>query len=281
MTYAAIAIGAVFLLHRMLKGTLPKKVSGFVLPWPLNAIADALNGFFKDKIHYDEGFVRAVLCFVLFGSTIRVVTDSIDSHVFAPITPIHAFVLDSHLWDYSYFTVTPGIYLVTALLLLVSLVVLCFLKRVEWLKYVGLALWLPHFILLLPFMRYAGYAIPILVLAAIPAYIAYIYFKNPILAAVVAGQALDGAATFFVIDIFSKISGINYFEQHVFSAGIGELTGTYFSFYLLKVGLAFAAAYVLQKEKMENEDRNFIALVLMIMGFAPGIRDILRMVVGG
>jgi uncharacterized membrane protein len=67
----------------------------------------------------------------------------------------------------------------------------------------------------------------------------------------------------------------------VFSAGIGDITGTYFSFYLLKVCLAFAAAYVLQKEKMENEDKNYIALVLMIMGFAPGIRDILRMMIGG
>ncbi|MDD5172484.1 MAG: DUF63 family protein, partial [Candidatus ainarchaeum sp.] len=62
---------------------------------------------------------------------------------------------------------------------------------------------------------------------------------------------------------------------------IGDVTGTYFSFYLLKVGLAFAAAYVLRKEKMDQEDKNYIALVLMIMGFAPGIRDVLRMMIGG
>ncbi len=256
LTYAAIAIAAVYSLLKAIKG----------------------------RIGIDGRFIGAVLCFVLFGSTIRVVTDAIDSHVFAPVTPIHAFVLDSHLWDYSFITVTPGVYILTAGILLIGLAILYFAgmaKRIELLGYAGLLLWLPHFILLIPFMVYAPYAIPILLLAALPAALAYLYFKDMILAAIVAGQALDGAATFFVIDVFSKISGINYFEQHVVSSGIGELTGTYFTFYLVKVALAFAAAYVLQREKMDTEDRNYVALVLMIMGFAPGIRDILRMVIGG
>lgn len=252
LVYAALAIAAVYALHKVLKG----------------------------RVTLGEGFIRSVLCFVLFGSTVRVVTDSIDTGVFKPITPIHEFVLNSHIWDYGYFTVTPGIYLVTAALLLVSLAILYKMKRVEWLGYVGLALWLPHFLLLVPFFTYAAYAIPVLVLAAIPTYIAFRYFKDIALTGIVAGQALDGAATFFVIDFFSSISGRQYFEQHVFSAGIGELAGTYFAFYLLKVAIAFAAAYLLQKEKMDTEDRNYVALVLMIMGFAPGMRDTLRMMAG-
>lgn len=252
LVYAAIAILAVYVIYKLLKG----------------------------RIKVDEGFIRSVLCFVLFGSTVRVVTDSIDTGIFKPITPVHAFVLDSHIWDYGYFTVTPGVYLVTAALLFASLAVLYKMRKVEWLGYAGLALWLPHFLLLVPFFSYALYAIPILILAAIPAYLALAYFKDRVLAGIVAGQALDGAATFFVIDFFSSISGRQYFEQHVFSAGIGELAGTYFAFYLLKVAIAFAAAYLLRKEKMDTGDRNYVALVLMIMGFAPGVRDILRMMAG-
>ena len=249
-----------------------------------------LNQLLRKKVTIDQKFVRNVLCFVLFGSTVRVVTDSIDNNVFKPITPIHQFVLDSHLWDYGYLTVTPGVYIVTASLLLISLAILYKLKKIDWLGYVGLTLWLPHFLLLLPFMKYAEYAIPIVILAIIPAYFAWKYFKDVVLALIVAGQALDGAATFFVIDIFSKISGITYFEQHVFSNAIGQGSGSFFTFYLLKVGIAIAAAYVLSKEKSKVEfkifswdlsmDKNFLALVIMIMGFAPGIRDILRMVVG-
>lgn len=253
LTYAAIAIAAVYAIYRILLG----------------------------RIGIDRRFIAGVMCFVLFGSTVRVVTDSIDTGVFAPATPIHQWVLDSHIYDYGYLTTTPGIYLVTAFLLFVSMGVLHALKRMELLGYAGLALWLPHFLLLVPFMSYAAYAIPVLLMAAIPAYLAYAWLKDPVLSAIVAGHSLDGAATFFVIDIFSGISGISYGEQHVFSAGIGGFFGTFFAFYLLKVAISFAAAYLLSKEKMDAQERNYMALVLMIIGFAPGIRDMLRMIVGG
>ena len=263
LAYAAIAVFAVWFLHDRL----------------------------KKIVRFDERFIAHVLCFVLFGSTARVVTDSIDSGIFKPVTPIHALVLESHIWDYGYLTVTPGIYIVTAALLLASIAILHKIKRLELLGYVGLVLWLPHFLLLIPFMTYAIYAIPIILLALIPTVLTYIYIKDKALVAIVAGQALDGAATFFVIDVFSKISGISYFEQHVISSAIGGLFGTFFTFYLLKVGIAIAAAVILSKEKQAVEifsvfgravsmDKYYIALVLMIIGFAPGIRDVLRMVVG-
>ena len=209
LTYAAVAIGAIYAIRKAL----------------------------ENRVKIDAGFMAAVLTFVLFGSTVRVVTDSIDTGVFKGVTPLHQFVLDSHLWDYGYLTVTPGIYILTAALLFISLAVLYKAKRMELPGYVGLALWVPHLLLLLPFMKYALYAVPVLVLAAIPAYIAWRYFKNAALAGIVAGQALDGAATFFVIDVFSNISGIQYFEQHVFSAAIGQLGGGFFLFYLLKVAI--------------------------------------------
>jgi uncharacterized membrane protein len=252
LAYAVVAIASIYAISRALKG----------------------------RVAIDRTFIWGVMAFVLFGSTVRVVTDSIDNGKFLPISPLHELVLGSHIYDYGYLSVTPGIYFVTAALMLGTLAALHLLKRTELLAYVGLALWLPHFLLLLPFMGYAIYALPILALAAIPAYAAFRHFKDAALALVVAGQSLDGAATFFVIDVFSKVSGIQYFEQHVVGGFIGTFFGTFFAFYLLKVGIAFAAAYALQKERMDDEDRNYIALVLMIMGFAPGIRDILRMVIG-
>ncbi len=262
LVYATIAIVAVYAIGRILKG----------------------------RVRMDEPLVWGVLSFVLFGSTMRVVTDSIDNGVFKPVTPIHQWVLGSHILDYGYLTVTPGIYVLTAALLLASLAILHRLGKPHLLGYVGLALWLPNFLLLLPFMRYAVYAAPVLLLAAIPAYLGYRWLKDRILTLIIAGQALDGAATFFVIDIFSKIANISYFEQHVVSSAIGQIFGSFFPFYLIKVGIASAAAYILSKEPEELEagffqwkfgmDRNFLALVIIIMGFAPGIRDLLRMVVG-
>ncbi|HID72407.1 TPA: DUF63 family protein, partial [Candidatus Micrarchaeota archaeon] len=185
LTYAAIAIVAVYVIYKFLKG----------------------------RMKIDGMFIRNVMCFVLFGSTVRVVTDAIDTGAFRAVTPIHQMVLDSHIYDYGYLTTSPGVYLVTAFLMFVSMAVLHRLKRMELLGYVGLALWLPHFLLLVPLMDYAIYAVLILVLAAIPTYIAYRYVKDWILTAVVAGHALDGAATLFVIDFFSNMTGVRYGEQ--------------------------------------------------------------------
>jgi len=252
LTYALIAIVAIYLIFYVL----------------------------KKYITIDKKFVYGVLSFVPLGSTLRVVTDSIDTGVFKPVTPFHAWILDSHIFDYGYITVSPGIYVLTAALLFISIAILHRTNRMDLLWVIGTVLWLPNFLLLIPFMKYALYAIPILALAAIPAYLAFRYFKDEILAAIVAGHALDGAATFFVIDVFSKMTGLQYGEQHVFASGIGAIWGSYLPFYLIKIGVSFAAAYFVMKEKMPEDEKRYIALVLIIMGFAPGIRDVLRMMTG-
>ena len=253
LAYAAIAIVAVYLIYRILKNRVPM----------------------------DRKFVYAILSFVLLGSTLRVVTDSIDTGVMQPVTFIHQFVLDSHIYDYGYLTVSPGIYIATAFLLFVSMFILYSVKRIDLLGHVGLALWIPHFLLLVPFMQYWVYLIPVLILAAIPTYLAFRYFKNWLFAGIVGGHALDGAATFFAIDIFPMLTGIQYGEQHVIGRGLAELAGGYYSFYLVKILISFIAAYFIMKEKVDLDEKTYIALVLMIIGFAPGIRDILRMMIGG
>ena len=97
---------------------------------------------------------------------------------------------------------------------------------------------------------------------------------------IVGGQALDGAATFFTIEIFSQLTGRTYFEQHVVSSFIGDNFG-YFGFYLLKVALATLISYVIiTYKKAEEKEKWYIGLLVIIMGFAPGIRDVLRMVIG-
>ncbi|HNT60824.1 MAG TPA: DUF63 family protein, partial [Candidatus Bilamarchaeaceae archaeon] len=148
------------------------------------------------------------------------------------------------------------------------------------LKYVGLSLFAFHFFLLLPFMQYWVHAIPVLLMAAIPFAIAYLYFRSLPSSLVVGAQALDGAATFYIIDIFSNISGIGYFEQHVLSRAIGEFMDTYFLFYLVKIAIAFAASYFVRKERLSEEEKRYILLIFIIIGLAPGLRGVLRMVAG-
>jgi len=269
LVYAAIAIGALYLIWRFMKG--------------------------KKYDFASKEFLFAVSAFVLFGSTCRVLTDLSDSGAVAgmavsasPLAPIYMALHSSGIFKYGFLTVTPGIYLVTAALFLLSLAIGGAMKRGIFAAYAGFLLWLPIFLIVLPFASHLAFAALCVVIAALGAYAAFfalerlgkmklsIYEKLAI-----GGQALDGAATFVVIDIFSKETGKNYFEQHVLSAGIGESTPLgFFLFFLIKIALAGAIVYFLRKEKMDKSDVALVLIVVAIMGFAPGIRDLLRMLCG-
>lgn len=253
-TYALIAVAAVWLAFRV---------------------------FEKCGIKTSREFVLCTLPFVLFGSTVRVVTDSIDTGVMKPVTPLHQWIMDSHVYDYGFLTSSPGIYVVTAVLFFASLAAAGAAKKPAFAAYMGLALWIPHFLVLLPMMGYGWYALPVLLLAALPFVLALRHFRDWLPAGIVGAHALDGAATFFIIDFFGKMTGRSYFEQHVIPGFIGETFGTFFPFYLLKIAIAYGAAWfiVSDREAGENE-KNYVSLLLIIIGLAPGLRDLLRMAVG-
>lgn len=253
ITYAIFAILALFLLYKYLKG----------------------------KIQWNTQTILNIIPFVLVGSTYRVITDAVDAGKFLPITPVHRWIIDSHIFDYGYFTVTPGIYIIVAALLIATIIILDKIKRMDLLGKVGLVLWAPGILLLLPLMNFAVYALPVFIMAGAVYLIGSKILKLDFLRSFVGfAQALDGAATFFAIEIFSKITGITYFEQHVFSAGLGNFLGSFLGFFVIKSVLGLGAGYLIQKEEAKEEDKNFITLILIIMGLAPGIRDILRMIIG-
>lgn len=222
-------------------------------------------------------FLFALSAFVLFGSTCRVVTDLSDAG--AKLDPI---------FTYGYLTVTPGIYVVTAMLFLSALAVGRLLKSEWFAAACGLCLWLPCLFFLLPYAHNFSYAALSVVIAAAGSLLSFFLlgkFAGLKLAVheklAIAGQAFDGAATFVVIDIFSKATGAGYFEQHVLSAGIGEATPLGFGlFFAVKLALSTAIVYFVSKEGMGKSDKALVLLVVAIMGFAPGIRDVLRMLVG-
>ena len=269
LAYAAIAIGALYVIWRFMKG--------------------------KKYDFSGPAFLYAVSAFVLFGSTCRVLTDLSDAGAVAgmavsgsSLAPLYAALHSSGIFKYGFLTVTPGIYLVTAALFLLSLFIERAMRQEMFAACAGILLWLPVALLVLPFASHWWFVLLVLAIAATGALAAFfalerlgkqklsIYEKLAI-----GGQALDGAATFVVIDIFSKETGKNYFEQHVLSSGIGTATPLgFFLFFMVKVALAGAIVYFLRKEKMDKSDLALVLIVVAIMGFAPGIRDALRMLCG-
>ncbi|VVB99803.1 Uncharacterised protein [uncultured archaeon] len=269
LVYAAIALGALYLIWRFLKR--------------------------KNFDFASREFLYGVAAFVLFGSTCRVLTDLSDaggiasaSHWVGILGQVYSLVASSGIFTYGYLTVTPGIYVITALLFIISIALGKAMKNDWFPTYAGVALWLPCMLLLIPFMQNFYFFLLVLAIAGVGAYAAFWLLENfgklelgTHAKLAIAGQALDGAATFVVIDIFSKQAGMNYFEQHVLSAGIGTATPLGFGLFLLiKIALASLIVYFVSKEKMDAKDTALILIVVAIMGFAPGIRDVLRMLCG-
>lgn len=249
--------------------------------------------FKREKVKFGREFFLLVVCFVLLGSAIRVVTDSVDSGVLAyrfahEQNEIAARVLYSLLssgaYGYGALTVTPGIYLVIGSLFACTVLLFNRLGKMELAKYVPLILLVPHLLLLLYMGQNWAYA-ALIVLLAIVGY-ALGAFALKMLKTdggflgkmAVFSHALDGAATFVAIDV---LPGGQYFEQHVLSGAIGEATPFGFGlFFAAKVIVATLAVYFISREKAGEEEKSFILLAIIVMGLAPGVRDLLRLLVG-
>ncbi len=138
-------------------------------------------------------------------------------------------------------------------------------------------------LLLLPMAKNWEYAlIPIVIAVAVGILVRYgLKWRSGMEMLPVMGQALDGAATWVAIDWFGPASGQNYFEQHVLSNAIGQASPLGFGlFFLLKIGFAAAAVWAVRKEDMDGRVKSLVLLVIAIIGFAPGLRDTLRMLCG-
>jgi len=281
LAYAAIALGALYLIWKI---------------------------FEQKKFFIDRAFWAGALAFVLWGSSLRVLTDSIDSpsrtmantllasgagsgagvvagNPFGFIAQAaYPFILNSHVLDYGFLTVTPGIYVLTAGLFLLCIALGIWVKRPYLAAGVGLAAAALNYLLLLPMMKHWEYtAVIVGVAGGVGAIVYYgLKWKDKKWVLPVMGQALDGVATWVAIDWFGPANGINYFEQHVLSNSIGQATPLGFGlFFLLKIGFSLGAVWLVRQEKdIDENTKSLLLLVVAIIGFAPGLRDLLRLLCG-
>jgi uncharacterized membrane protein len=267
VTYALIALGAAYLILHVLK---------------------------KSKVKIDEKFILYIIPLILFGSTMRVVTDaSGDSNVGIPnklalnssyLFGLYGKIASTHVYDYGYLTTTPGIYVIVGLLTFILTLVLQRIRKIKLLPKIGLVLFLIHFIILIPLMKNFSYAFLILVLAVTGSLLGVLVSKfsgiksNWMQNLLVFSHSLDGAATFVSIELFSEVK---YFEQHLLSNMISSVSGSMFFYYLIKVIFAIGVVILLEKsDDMSKEEKNYVYLLLIIFGLAPGVRDLLRLLCG-
>ena len=100
---------------------------------------------------------------------------------------------------------------------------------------------------------------------------------SPIVLIAMYGQAVDGIATGIGLVEYG------YIEKHVFSSAVIDFFGTAYGFTVLKcfIGLVVWWFYALQRwEHRYRHLRILMALALMTVGLAPGLRDVFRMALG-
>jgi len=253
----------------------------------------------KLKFKINHKFIYYILPFVLLGSTMHVITDGIEVGVFKQyisnspegiIYWIYKAMLNSHIYDYGYLTVTPGIYIVISIIFLISLYVFHRLNKINYLILFGLILWLPHILVLIPLMNYFMYGLLILLITTSISVIGYHILKwldiSKYYLPILIGHSLDGTATFVSINVFNNLSplctelGRCYGEKHVMASSIGS-NYSYLLFLLIKIAISLGIIYLISREKgLKEKDKWFIVAVLAVAGFAPGLRDMLRLMAG-
>ncbi len=102
------------------------------------------------------------------------------------------------------------------------------------------------------------------------------YARDPLYRLLIIGQMVDASATGYGIDF----GPIPYQEVHVVGSALIRWTGTAFSLFPLKLLIVIPAIYVLEMYRREGnrEFANMVILAMIVVGLAPGVRDMVRMV---
>jgi uncharacterized membrane protein len=235
------------------------------------------------EVRIDSRFFLAVLPFIVWGSTTRVLHDAAYAGILTP--GLNAFY-GSPIFP------TPGSYIITFALALVVLLLSLLAQRFAKFPYwktmfgVGIVLDAVNF-LILPIFSLS----PIIMILGITVlwgavfYLPRNLFRNskriPSFsrlfsaenAGILTSHFLDATATVTALTLFG------YLEQHVVPRLFFPLVGPWAMFFL-KVAVVLPVLWIVDRYADEGDFRNFLKIVILILGLAPGLRDMIRLGVG-
>ena len=260
LTYAIILVIGVYILYR----------------WMSSSTYLAQSGF-----KFDYQFILATVPYVILGGLVRVIEDT------GMITS-----------DWKYLFITPLIYFT----LFFFVIGVMFLSRYLTLKgitqnffqfyaFAGAAAVVIASIILLAWST-THHGVDLFILAIIPLMgitatvivwgimkyvLKWTYVSDPVYLTLLFGQLLDASATSYGIDFHPSVQ---YVEQHVVGSALIGMTGTALVMFPLKLLVLFPAVYVMEMYRKEANPAfwHLVLLAMIVVGFAPGIRDMVRMV---
>lgn len=210
----------------------------------------------------DERMIFSILPYAVAAGIIRALVDLVDAG--KAIGGIY------EIYKYSFWNVTPGIYIVMSSLFLFIYYLENKYGLYKITTVIGYALLVFHLFLILPYIEKLEALLALLI-----AYIPAVFLSStPLQFYAYFGQGLDGASTFLAIEIIG-----NYSEKHVLSSLIGE-NFSYLVFFILKLIIV----YIIDKKyallKITEEDRRLLLGIAAILGLGIGTRNMVRIIMG-
>lgn len=229
----------------------------------------------KLKIIVDQRFILATVPYILTGSTLRVME---DAEIFTP--PL------------SYLFATPLIYFVVFAGCISVLLMLTWLHSADRMGdirpafgYIGVLLTLLCLFVLLWNQDILFAWVPFAVIGIATLLSAMIYsaarglrlhfLLDKLNASIIWAHLFDASSTFIGADY------MGYVEKHVLSAFLAKLSGTALVVYPLKIGVIIPVLFFIDSYLDENDNlKNLTKLVILVLGLAPGTRNVLRITLG-
>ena len=229
----------------------------------------------------DASFVISTLPYVILGGVVRVIQDT------GMVTG-----------DLQYLIVTPPIYFVIFFFTIGMLFLALFLQKQglvrNHLSFYAFMGGLSVFVVLLVLVswgiahtRVDLFVLSVILLMAVTAtalvwgcmryVLSWEYASDPLYLVLIFAHMLDASATSYGIDFHPAV---HYIEQHVVGSNLISLTGTAFVMFPLKLVVLFPAIYIMQLYRREANPAfwHLVLLAMIVVGLAPGIRDMTRMV---
>jgi uncharacterized membrane protein len=193
-------------------------------------------------------------------------------------------LVDNNIYPLTYILVTPGIYILTGTLAIITVLAAVFLERKTNFDYryiifiVGAAICIPNIIFFGPINLVATLQVVGVWVLFSSVFILlrnkWALLKNKFNLSVLMAHLFDASSTYIAVDFYG------YSEQHVLPSALTGLVGSAIIMFPLKIVVIFSALYIIDHYIEDRTIANMLKLAIFILGLAPGLRNFLSLIMG-
>ena len=193
-------------------------------------------------------------------------------------------LVDNNIYPLTYILVTPGIYVLTGLMAIITLLTAVYIERKTNFDYryiifiVGAILCIPNILFMGPVNLIATLQV-VGVWAIISSVFILLRNKWTLLSnkfnlSVLMAHLFDASSTYIAVDYYG------YYEQHVLPSALTGFFGTAIIMFPLKIIVILGALYIIDIYIEDRTIANMLKLAIFILGLAPGLRNFLSLIMG-